>query len=71
MDLNEIHQHMELNKAASALTSGLVTAWQSASHFTYDKYCLNMLAKMLSSLKLKDYISRRKQESILHHQLVG
>lgn len=42
---------MELNKAASALAS----AWQSASHFTYDKYCLNMLAKMLS-LKLKDYI---------------
>ncbi len=43
---------MELNKAASAL----VSAWQSASHFTCDKYCLNMLAKMLSSLKLNDYI---------------
>ncbi len=33
---------MELNKAASALAS----AWQSASHFTCDKYCLNMLAKI-------------------------
>lgn len=58
---------MELNKAASALAS----MWQSASHFAYDKYCLNMLAKMLSSLKLKDYISGTKQKRILHHQLVS
>jgi len=58
---------MELNKAANALAS----VWQSASHFTYDKYCLNMLAKMLSSLKLKDCISWVKWKRIQHYQLVS
>lgn len=51
---------MELNKAASAVQSGLVTVWQAANEFTYDKFYLNMPAKMLSNLKLKGCISGMK-----------
>lgn len=54
---------MELNKAAGAVQPRLVTVWQAANEFMYDKFYLNMPAKMLSNLKLKVCISEMKYKN--------